>query len=323
VSGGRRTGTVLVTGGSGFLGTAVVRGLVADGVRVVSGDVRAPVDRVRGAHHVHLDVTDAAAVDRAVAGHRPGTVVHLASVVTPGPDSTRARQHAVDVGGTEHVLAACLAYGVRRVVVSSSGAAYGYHPDNGAAHGGWLTEDDPLRGNEEFAYSHHKRLVEERLAALRETHPGLEQVVLRIGTILGERVDNQITALFERRRLLRVAGSDSAFVFAWDADVAAVVRQAVTGEVTGVFNVAGDGAMTVADIARAQGRGTLTVPEPVLRGALRAGRRLRLSPYGPEQTMFLRHRPLLDNTRLKREFGYTPRYTSREAFAAWQRARRR
>lgn len=83
------------------------------------------------------------------------------------------------------MLDACLAHGVRRVVVSSSGAAYGYHPDNGVAHDGWLTENDPIRGNEAFAYSHHKRLVEDMLAELRTSHPQLEQVVLRIGTILG------------------------------------------------------------------------------------------------------------------------------------------
>jgi UDP-glucose 4-epimerase len=203
---------------------------------------------------------------------------------------------------------------VRRVVVSSSGAAYGYHRDNPVP----LTEDDPLRGNEEFAYSHHKRLVEEQLAALREEHPELEQVVLRIGTILGEDVDNQITALFERPRLLRIAGSESPFVFVWDTDVVAVIQQAVTGDVTGIFNVAGDGTMTVPEIAEALGKRTLVVPEPVLRTALRVARRLRLTPYGPEQTRFLQYRPVLDNARLKTDFGYTPGRTSRAAFDAWR-----
>ena len=50
--------------------------------------------------------------------------------------------------------------------------------------------------------------------------------------------------------------------------------------------------------------------------------RLRLSPYGPEQTMFLQYRPVLDNTRLKTVFGYTPSRTSREAFDEWRRSRR-
>ncbi|MDP9820526.1 SDR family oxidoreductase [Nocardioides massiliensis] len=301
---------VLVTGGLGFLGTSVVARLRDGGHEVVAADVRPGADAL-------VDVTDPAAVDAAFAEHRPEVVVHLASIVTPGKDSDRAREHAVDVEGSRHVLEACLAHGVRRLVVSSSGAAYGYHPDNGAAHDGWLHEDDPLRGNVEFAYSDHKRKVEQMLAAAREAHPELEQVVLRIGTILGERVDNQITALFERRRLLKVRGSDSPFVFIWDTDVAAIVEQAVTGEVTGAFNVAGDGALTIDEIATRLGKPTLSIPEPVLRWVLGIGKRLGLTAYGPEQTVFLQYRPVLANDRLKLVFGYTPSKTSAEAFDAW------
>ena len=62
------------------------------------------------------------------------------------------------------------------IVVTSSGAAYGYHPDNPVP----LTEDAPCRGNPEFAYADHKRQVEEMLAEVRATHPALEQVVLRV-----------------------------------------------------------------------------------------------------------------------------------------------
>ena len=306
---------VLVTGGSGFLGTSVVAGLAAAGHDVVSADLRTPAEPTAGVTHVELDVTDEAAVERAFSSDIE-VVVHLASIVTPGKDSSREKEYAVDVTGTRHVLDACLRHGVRRVVVSSSGAAYGYHPDNPE----WLTEDHPVRGNEAFAYSHHKRLVEEMLADLRRTDPQLEQVVLRIGTILGERVDNQITALFRRPRLLKIRGSDSPFVFIWDTDVVAVIQQAVTSDVTGVFNVAGDGTMTVDEIAAALDKPTLAVPEAVLRAALAVGSRLGLTAYGPEQTMFLKHRPVLDNTRLKTVFGYEPSRTSAGAFAAWRTA---
>lgn len=143
----------------------------------------------------------------AFAAHSPEVVVHLASVVTPGRDSDRARGDAVDVDGSRNVVDACLAHGVRRIVVSASGAAYGYHADNPVP----LREDDPPRGNPEFAYSHHTRLVEELPAAARDAHPELEQVVLRIGTILGERVDNQITALGRRAPAFRRAGDGPPF----------------------------------------------------------------------------------------------------------------
>jgi UDP-glucose 4-epimerase len=297
---------VLVTGGSGFLGRSVVAGLTAAGHEVVSADLRPPA--------VEMDVTSRSAVDAVIGAARPEVVVHLASIVTPGPDSTRELEYAVDVTGTRHVLDACVAHGVRRVVVSSSGAAYGYHPDNPA----WITEDQPVRGNEEFAYSHHKRLVEEMLPA----YDSLEQVVLRIGTILGASVDNQITALFERKRMLKIRGAESPFVFIWDTDVVAVIQQAVTGPVTGVFNVAGDGALTITEIAALLEKPVLDIPEPLLRAALAVASRLRLSPYGPEQTMFLQYRPVLDNTRLKTVFGYTPTRTSRQAFDEWRGSRR-
>lgn len=304
---------VLVTGGSGFLGRSVVAGLTAAGHEVVSADLRPPA--------VVMDVTSQSQVDEVIGAAKPEVVVHLASIVTPGPDSTRELEYAVDVTGTRHVLDACVAHGVRRVVVSSSGAAYGYHPDNGADNGGWITEDQPVRGNDEFAYSQHKRLVEEMLAEYHQRHSSLEQVVLRIGTILGTSVDNQITALFERKRLLKIRGSESPFVFIWDTDVVAVIQQAVTGSVTGAFNVAGDGALTITEIAALLEKPVLTIPEPVLRAALAVGQRLRLTPYGPEQTMFLQYRPVLDNTRLKTVFGYTPSRTSREAFDEWRRSR--
>jgi len=305
---------VLVTGGNGFLGTSVVRGLAEAGLTVVSADLAVPAAPVPGVEHVVMDVTSAEAVEAAFADRGVEVVVHLASIVTPGRDSSREREYAVDVTGTQHVVDACLAHGVRRIVVSSSGAAYGYHPDNPA----WLTEDDPVRGNEVFAYSHHKRLVEELLASLRASDPELEQVVLRIGTILGERVDNQITALFERPRLLKIRGADSPFVFIWDTDVVEIICRAVTSPVTGIFNVAGDGTLTVDEIAARLGKPVLPLPESLLRVALGVGKRLGVTAYGPEQTIFLKHRPVLDNTRLKTVFGYTPSKTSAEAFEAWR-----
>ncbi|MGB0100741.1 MAG: SDR family oxidoreductase [Nocardioides sp.] len=304
---------VLVTGGSGFLGRSVVRGLSAAGHDVVSADLRTPATPASGVAHVVMDVTSAPAVSSTIASAAPDVVVHLASIVTPGPGSTRELEYAVDVTGSRNVLDACMASGVRRVVISSSGAAYGYHPDNPA----WITEDQPVRGNEEFAYSHHKRLVEEMLP----TYSSLEQVVLRIGTILGTSVDNQITALFERKRLLKIRGAESPFVFIWDEDVVAVIQQAVTGPVTGVFNVAGDGAVTISEIAALLEKPVLTIPEPVLRSALAVASRLGLTPYGPEQTRFLQYRPVLANDRLKEVFGYTPTRTSRQAFDEWRLGR--
>src|SRR5690606_38854074 len=146
-----------------------------------------------------------------------------------------------------------------------------------------------------------------------------EQVIFRIGTILGPTVRNQITALWDGPRLLRVAGSDSPFVFVWVDDVAAAMVRAATDGPAGVFNVAGDGCLSVSEIAHRLGKRTLTVPAWALAAALRVGRALRLTEHGPEKVIFLRYRPVLANRRLKEEFGYTPRLTSREAFEEYLR----
>ncbi len=312
---------VLVTGASGFLGQGLIRTLAQRRTcaHVVAVDVReVPLElRLPGIRYVTQDVRDPALAGT-LATHRIDTVVHLASIVTPGKDSNRAFEYSVDVGGTRNVLQACVQQGVAHIVVSSSGAAYGYHADNPD----WLTEDMPLRGNESFAYAHHKRLVEEMLAQYRQSHPELQQTVLRIGTILGERVDNQITALFEKPRLLAIAGSDSPFVFIWDEDVTGAIVHALSGQAAnGCFNLAGDGALTISEIAKRLNKRTRVLPAWLLKTALWLGSRLGLSRYGPEQLDFLRYRPVLLNTALKTRFGYTPAKTSAQAFDAFARVK--
>lgn len=314
---------VLVTGAAGFLGQGLLGALSQSPSceLVIAVDVREIPDAQEhpGIIWVKQDVRDPALADT-IALHRIDTVVHLASIVTPGKDSNRAFEYSVDVGGTHNVLEACIQHDVRHIVVSSSGAAYGYHADNAP----WLTEDMPLRGNDSFAYSLHKRLVEEMLAQYRQSHPQLVQTVLRIGTILGERVNNQITALFEKPRLLAIQGSGSPFVFIWDEDVTGAIMHALSGHAqSGCFNLAGDGSLTIFDIAKQLNKPPLVLPAWLLKSALWLGSRLGLSRYGPEQLDFLRYRPVLLNTALKTRFGYTPAKSSASAFAALIDARQR
>ncbi|MBX3098512.1 MAG: SDR family oxidoreductase [Salinibacterium sp.] len=309
---------VYVTGGSGFLGSSVVAGLAASPLveLVVSGDVREPAYPADGVVYETADVTDQRALAEQFARHGMTTVVHLASIVNPGRGSEEL-EYRVDVEGSRAVLDACLATGVRRLVVSSSGAAYGYHADSPE----WLLESDPVRGNDEFSYSRHKRLVEEMLAEARAEHPELEQVVFRIGTILGPTVANQITALWDGTRILEIAGAESGFVFAWVDDVVGAMVRAATDGPPGIFNVAGDGKVTVREIAAAFGKKTLVLPAWALGAALAVGHALRLTVHGPNRVGFLRYRPVLSNEKLKRDFGYVPRFTSRQAFDEYRRVR--
>jgi UDP-glucose 4-epimerase len=300
---GRR---ILVTGAAGYLGSTLLEALA-----LVASDVRdTPAQsRLPGVEYVTHDVRSPG-LEPLLAARAIEAVVHLAAIVTPGARTSRELEYAVDVLGTRNVLEACVAAGVRQIIVTSSGAAYGYHADNPE----WLSEDDPVRGNEAFAYSHHKRLAEEMLAAYRREHPQLRQVVFRVGTILGETTRNQITAMFDKPRIIALRGARSPFVFIWDQDVVGVIEHALRTDAAGIYNVAGDGALSIQEIAGRLGKKCLTLPPSLLRALLATLHPLGLTRYGPEQVDFLRYRPVLDNRRLKQEFGYTPRKTSREVF---------
>jgi UDP-glucose 4-epimerase len=302
---------ILITGGAGMVGRALASALPSENLVVTDlADTGLPGHlRFR-----RMDVTGTDP-DKVIEQERPDVVVHLASIVTPPPGMTREQAFAVDVTGTRNVLDACTAHGVKRLVVTSSGAAYGYHADNPVP----LTEDAPCRGNPEFAYADHKRQVEEMLAIARETTPALEQVILRVGTVLGAGVDNQITALFRRKRLLSIRGSDSPFVFIWTQDLARIVKHAATDGPAGIFNVAGDGWLSIDDLARAMSKPVLRLPAWGVKAALAVLHPLGLSQYGPEQVRFLQYRPVLANDRLKQVFGYTPELTSAEVFDLWRR----
>ena len=84
--------------------------------------------------------------------------------------------------------------------------------------------------------------------------------------------------------------------------------------------MAGSGALSLGEIAQILRKPYRPLPPALIQGVLRVLKPLRLSQYGPEQVDFLRSRPVLATRRLKEEFGYTPRYTSREAFIAFHDA---
>jgi UDP-glucose 4-epimerase len=303
---------ILITGAAGMVAEALLAELGDH--EVIATDKRKPATLPPGATFEEMDVrgSDPAKV---IGRTKPEVIVHLASVVTPPKGAGRDFAYDVDVTGTRNVINAALANGVRRLVVTSSGAAYGYHADNPLP----LRESDPVRGNTEFPYAHHKRLVEEMLAETRREHPELEQVVLRVGTVLGEGTDNQMTALFRKPRLLAVKGSDSPFVFIWTRDLARILKRSATDGPPGTYNVAGDGALGMTELASRLGKPVVHLPVWILKTALGIAKPLGLSRYGPEQVRFLQYRPVLANDALKSEFGYVPEKTSAETFELWRR----
>lgn len=308
---------IFITGAAGYLGQKTIARLRRSQPdwKLIGFDIKELKSQDSNVSYLQGDLRNAALAEL-FRKYRIEQVVHLAAVLD-GAKLSREQQYQIDVEGTKRVLSACVEARVQRVILSSSGAAYGYHSDNPD----WLEEDDTLRGNEIFPYSDHKRQVEELAVRYREKHPYLEQTILRFCTIIGKDTSNLITNLFEQRRMIGILGYDSAFVFIWDEDAARVLEQSILSPKTGIYNVAGDGALPLRNIAKLLNKAYIPLPLFLLYPILWLGSKLGLLGYGPEQLLFLQYRPVLNNKKLKADFGFIPEKNSLKAFAEYAKAK--
>lgn len=306
------TSNILVTGAAGYIGSLALAALSNDsrvGTLVAydkqESSAPAPVVVVSG------DITrdDITALLRQYA---IDTVVHLASILKPPIGAPADLAWRVDVEGTRRLLEACIATGVKHLVVTTSGAAYGYHADNPM----WLSENAPIRGHDDFDYSRNKRQVEELLASYRLHHPELGQLLLRPGTVIGKGTHSPVTEIFEGPVIVGVRGSATPFVFIWDRDLVNVLLLGALERRQGIYNLAGDGALTAREIARRLRKPYLPLPATLLAATLGLLKRIGKSAHGPETVDFLRYRPVLSNRKLKQGFPYTP-ISSAAAFQLW------
>jgi GDP-4-dehydro-6-deoxy-D-mannose reductase len=235
----------LVTGGHGFVGGHLREHLEALGDHVTSLD-RSGRDPV--------DVTDRDRLVEHVQAARADVLYHLAAFTHVGESfAAEAEVFAVNVDGTENVLAACRAAGVQRVVVVGSAEQYGVVDPSTIP----LAEDTPTRPVSPYARS--KQAAEElALVAFRETGQGVVCVRAFNHTGPGQPPRFLVPALAARTVAAERAGLDTIAVGNLDpvrdyCDVRDVVRSyrllAERGEPGTVYNVCSGRGVSVAEIA--------------------------------------------------------------------------
>jgi nucleoside-diphosphate-sugar epimerase len=181
---------VLVTGGGGFLGKAVVERLLARGDEVRSfSRADYPELRAKGVQICRGDIANFAAVAAAVEGCDP--VFHVAAKA--GIWGPYHEYHRTNVVGTEAVLAACKLHGIRRLVFTSSPSVI----FNGQDMEG-VDESAPYPGHYDAPYPQTKALAEQ--AVLKANGPDLATVALRPHLIWGPGDNNLVPRILDRAR---------------------------------------------------------------------------------------------------------------------------
>ena len=304
--------TVLVTGGTGFLGASLVRRLLADGARVRvlarSGARGKPLADL-GAEIVAGDITDRSAVRAALDG--VAVVHHLAGpLLVPGiPAAEYRRAH---VTGTKVLLACCLEAretGFERLVHCSTTGVLGVTGERPAR------EDAPFRPTN--AYESAK--AEAELAVRHGWLDGAAVVIARPGLVYGPG-DHHLLPFYRSvlRGRFRPIGRRDAWLHPIYIDdmIEALVRcgehKAAAGE---CFHLAGTEPVPIAKLAAviARAEGTRLppghIPVPVARAVAGAGDRLpagvrRLAPLTRSRLDFLTHSRVYDVTKAERLLGF-------------------
>jgi nucleoside-diphosphate-sugar epimerase len=301
---------VLIAGATGAIGRRLVPLLVQHDHQVF-GTTRSAnktgLLRSLGADPVILDGLDAAGVGEAVARARPDVIIHQMTALSGKPDMRHfdrwfAVTNALRTKGTEHLLAAAQASGVRRFIAQSYAGWPTTHEGAGPS-----TETEPL---EPHPVAEQREALDaiafvERAVAMAP----LEGIVLRYGALYGPGASESLVEIV-RKRQFPIIGS-GAGVWSWlhVDDAASATLAALDRGTPGVYNIVDDDPAPVSEwlpaLANAVGaRPPLRVP--VWAGRIAAGKvavRMMTEIRGSS------------NQKAKRELGWQPAWRSwREGF---------
>jgi nucleoside-diphosphate-sugar epimerase len=314
--------TVAVTGPTGTFGFGLIPLLQAEErVARVVGIARRPFDPAAYGWtkmaYRRGDVRDLEALQDTFSG--ADVVVHLAFlVVGAAPRETIAE---INVGGTLNAFRAAAAAGARRFVYASSVAAYGFYSDNPVG----MTEQWPVRPAARLFYAQEKAELEQLLLAEAAQSPELALYLLRPSVVLGPHAVGGKAALpGPLGQLGRLAGRvirlplpvlvpALPLQLVHEEDMGRALMQCVVaGGPPGAYNIAADGIVTAADIARELGLLPVPLPAGPAHVTARALAAMPFLPPAAEWVEAASHPAIMDTTRAKRQLGWVPRYSALE-----------
>lgn len=314
--------TVLITGVSRHVGGRLAAALSADPSidRIVGLDTVAPRPddqaRLGRTEFVRADIRNPL-VAKVLAQAEVDVVVH-ASVLAAPRVFARTSMKETNVIGTMQLLSACQrSETVRRLVVKSTTAVYGSGPRDPAV----FTESMTAKRGTDPGYAQDAVEMESYVRGFSRRRPDVEVSVLRLAPVVGPELDSPFTRYLSVPIVPTAMGFDPRLQLLHEVDAVEVLRRATVESHPGTFNVAADGVVTLTQALRLARRLRLPVPGPALGAVSTLVGNSGLPQVSAEQRGYLNFGRVVDTSRLRTEFGYRPRFTTREALESYFSAR--
>jgi UDP-glucose 4-epimerase len=244
------------------------------------------------------------------------TLVHLAFIVGRPYSMPLAEAASINLSGTWNTCRSAAEAGVRKLVVSSSIAAYSTLPDNPEP----VMEDTPLRGlYTDFYYNQHKHANEIWLDWLQLAFPQLIISRLRPCIVMGPNQSAATSYIQPNKTHFTSPGARKIRLqLVHEEDLASAFYAMVQHDLPGAYNVVGDDPDSMPKIAASAGLQVIEIPGEALLQAVTMAWEEGRSVFGPE---WLGEGTLIcSNAKLKATRAWTPRYTTTQAFIATVKA---
>jgi UDP-glucose 4-epimerase len=305
---------VAVTGAASFLGTELLKRLENDRryLKVLAVDIRKP-DRTLGKaifHKVDLTLPTAdAELVQILKREEVDTLVHLAFLSHPTHNSVWA--HELEAIGTLHVLDACAACKLHKVVLWSLTGLYGATPLNP----NYLTEEERLNGMPGSRFFDDKLEAERLAQRFRKENPASVVTILRTASILGHRVQSYVSSYLSLPIVPVMMGHDPLVQLLHEDDAVAAFKLVVDADFNDQYNVAGDGVLPLNTVLALLGKLPLPLPYSLAYPLAKVLWMTQIVDAAPVFLGFLRYLCVADTTKIRRELGFAPRYDIRQTLA--------
>lgn len=235
------------------------------------------------------------------------TLIHTAMPTSPGKNMDYA--HELVAIGSYYIFNACHAAKIRKVVMSTTTDVYGAFPTNP----NYLTEDMEIKGHLQDRMLADRIDAEKQALRFQKKNPQSIVTIFRHCTVLGEGIDTYKTRYLKRPVMLTMLGYDPLVQFVHLDDVTEAFWKLIEEDHKGIYNFSGDGVLPLSRVIELSGTVSMPVPPSVFKNLVQFLWNIDVSPAPASWGNFLRYLCVADNSKFKKEVGFVPKYTTKQA----------